>query len=109
MAVFSDKEADALRQIEKINREMRSIMSRVEKNNGMIDHRNKQLVGFSYIKVERYLEKYENIKTKMSEMERGLLMGADVIVWNGEKTGALMWEMYINNVMPRLFQDIKNA
>ena len=109
MAVLSGKEAEALEQIEKINREMRSIMSRVEKNNGMIDHRNKQLVGFSYLKVERYLEKYERIKSLMAEMERGLLMGADVIVWNGEKTGVLMWELYINSVMPRLFQDIKNA
>lgn len=107
MGFFSpDTEADALKQIERINTEMRAISALVHLNYDMIDGRNRSQIKSHFINIVRYGNKYDKIKRNLSEMDRILLMGATVDVWNGERVGVFMWETYFRNTMERLYQDI---
>ena len=107
MGFFSkDTEADALKQIDKINREMREISASVHLNYGMIDGRNRSKIKSHYNTIIWYVQKYERIKNSFSEMERVMLLGATVDVWNGERVGVLQWENYLRNTLQRLNQDI---
>ena len=107
MGFFSkDTEADALKQIEKINREMRKISASVHLNYNMIDGRNRSEIRQHYNIIVGYAQKYDRIKANLSEMERIMLMGATVDVWNGERVGVFTWETYLKNTLKRLNQDI---
>ena len=84
MGWFSqDTEADALKQIEKINVEMRAISALIHLNYNMIDGRNRNKVISHYNNIISHGRKYDRIKANLSEMDRMMLMGATVDVWNG--------------------------
>lgn len=107
MGFFSpDTEADALRQVEKINTEMRAISALIHLNYNMIDGRNRSQIKLHYNNILRYATKYDRIKRNLSEMERVLMMGATVNVWNGERVGVFMWEHYFRNSMDYLCQNL---
>lgn len=107
MGFFSkDTEGDALRQIELINREMREISASIHLNYEMIDGRNRNKIRSHYNTILGYVKKYERIKINLSEMDRIMLMGATVDVWNGERVGVFQWEQYLRNTLQRLNQDI---
>ena len=107
MGWFSqDTEADALKQIEKINVELRAISALIHLNYNMIDGRNRNKVISHYNNIISQGRKYDRIKANLSEMDRIMLMGATVDVWNGERVGVLTWEMYFRNVMEQLTNDI---
>lgn len=102
----SDTEADALKQIEKINTEMRAISALIHLNYDMIDGRNRSQIKSHFSNIVRYGSKYDRIKQNLSEMDRMLMMGATVDVWNGERVGVLMWEFYFRNTMEYLYQNL---
>ena len=107
MGFFSpDTEADALKLVDKINVEMRAISASMHLNYNMMDVRNRSVCGNHYNNIISYVKKYERIKNNLSEFERGMMMGATVDVWNGERVGLIMWEQYLRNVLPRLYQDL---
>lgn len=101
-----DTEADALKQIEKINSEMRAINALIHLNYDMIDGRNRSQIKYHFSNIVRYGSKYDRIKQNLSEMDRILMMGATVDVWNGERVGVLMWESYFRNTMEHLYQEL---
>lgn len=107
MGFFSpDTEADALKFVDKINSEMMSISALMHLNYNMIDGRNRNICKAHYENIISYIKKYERIKRNLSEFDRGMMMGATVDVWNGEKVGLVMWEQYLRNVLPLLHRDI---
>lgn len=107
MGFFSkDTEADALKQIEKINTEMRAISALVHLNYNMIDGRNRNQIKSHFNNIVRYGNKYDRIKQNLSEMDRIMLMGATVNVWNGERVGVFTWETYFRNVTTKLYDDL---
>ncbi|MBD5239650.1 MAG: hypothetical protein HDS64_07790 [Bacteroidales bacterium] len=107
MGFFSpDTEEDALKLVDKINVEMRAISASMHLNYNMIDGRNRSVCRNHYNNIISYVKKYEKIKNNLSEFDRGMMMGATVDVWNGERVGLIMWEQYLRNVLPRLHQDI---
>ena len=107
MGFFSpDTEADALKQIEKINTEMRSISALIHLNYDMIDGRNRNQIKSHFTNIIRYGKEYDRIKQNLSEMDRMLMMGATVDVWNGERVGVLMWESYFRDTTEYLYQNL---
>ena len=107
MGFFSpDTEADALKQIEKINTEMRSISALIHLNYDMIDGRNRNQIKSHFTNIIRYGKEYDRIKQNLSEMDRMLMMGTTVDVWNGERVGVLMWESYFRDTMEYLYQNL---
>lgn len=101
-----DTEEDALKKINEINIEMRAISALLHRNNDMIDSRNRSQIKTHYNNIIRYGTKYDRIKANLSEMDRTLLMGAPVDVWNGERVGVFTWEVYFRNVMQSLTNDL---
>ena len=107
MGLFSrDTEDDALKQIEKINREMREISASIHLNYDQIDGRNRSKIRNNYNNIVSYYRKYNHIKSNLMDYERGMLLGATVSVWNGETVGVIMWETYLEDTMHRLYQEI---
>ena len=107
MGLFSlETEADALKQIEKINTEMRAISALIHLNYDIIDGRNRSQIKSHFTNIIRYRNKYDRIKQNLSEMHRMLMMGATVDLWNGERVGVLMWESYFRDTMEYLYQNL---
>lgn len=107
MGWFSpDTEADAINQIQKINIEMRAISALIHLNYNTIDGRNRKKVREHYNNILFYGRKYDRIKARLSEIDRAMLMGASVDVWNGERVGVFTWEMYLRNVLEYLSNEI---
>lgn len=101
-----DTEADALKKIESINREMREISASIHLNYDMIDGRNRSDIRNHFSNIVSLVKSYEKIKSNLQEWERGMLLGATVEAWNGEVVGVFKWETYLSNVMERLYHDI---
>lgn len=72
----------------------------------MIDGRNRNKIKAHFVNIVRYGNKYDRIKHNLSEMDRMLMMGATVDVWNGERVGVLMWESYFRDTMEYLYQNL---
>ena len=107
MGWFShDTEDDAIKQISKINVEMRAISSLIHLNYNMIDGRNRDKIRSHVNTLISLANKYEKIKSNLSQMDQMLLMGATVDVWNGERVGIYTWEVYFSNTMKQLAIDI---
>lgn len=101
-----DTEQDAFRTIEKINSEMRAINASMHQNYNMIDGRNRSKCRTHFNNIISLTRKYERIKSNLSEMDRVMMLGATVDVWNGERTGVVMWEHYLSNVLEYLNREI---
>ena len=88
MGFFSpDTEDDALKLVDRINVEMRAISASMHLNYNMIDGRNRSVCRNHYNNIINYAKKYEKIKNNLSVFDRGMMMGATVGVWNGERVG----------------------
>lgn len=57
-----DTKEDALKQLEKINQEMRAISASMHLNYNMIDGRNREKVRAHYKNIVKYYSKYKDIK-----------------------------------------------
>ncbi len=92
----------ALKQIEKVNVEMRAISASMHLNYNMIDGRNNNEVRSHYNNIIRYIQKYEREKNDLSEIDRLFFIGETVDVWNGERVDIFTWETYVHNVLRQL-------
>lgn len=101
-----DTEKDAFRMIEKINSEMRAINASMHQNYNMIDGRNRSFCRSHFNNIISYTRRYESIKNNLSEMDRVMMMGATVDIWNGERDGVVMWEHYLRNTLEYLNNEI---
>lgn len=99
-------EVDALKKVESINREMREISASIHANANLICRNNLFAIKYHFSNIVSLAEKYEEIKSKLSEHERTMMMGKTITSWNGEQIGIFMWEYYLSNVMKRLHSDI---
>lgn len=107
MGLFSrGNKEDALRQINKINVEMRAISASMHLNYNMIDGRNRNEIKSHYNNVVRYNQKYESIKRDMSATDRLFFEGETVDVWNGERVEIFTWETYLFNVLHKLYNEL---
>lgn len=107
MGLFSrGNKEDALRQINKINVEMRAISASMHLNYNMIDGRNRNEIKSHYNNVVRYNQKYESIKRDMSDTDRLFFEGETVDVWNGERVEISTWETYLFNVLHKLYNEL---
>lgn len=101
-----DTEKDAFLLIEKINSEIRAINASMHLNYNMIDGRNRTKCRHHFNNALSLTRKYERIKNNLLGIEREMMLGATVDVWNGEKTGVLNWEHYLRNVLEYLSREI---
>ncbi|MCD8304285.1 MAG: hypothetical protein LUC86_05605 [Prevotellaceae bacterium] len=97
---------DALKQIGKMNSEMRAISALIHLNYNMIDGRNRDKIKSHLANAIHYADKYEKIKRHLSEMDKIMLLGDTVDVWNGERVGVLIWETYFRNTTSKLYDDL---
>lgn len=101
-----DTLADALKQVEKINREMRAVSASCHQNYDQIDGRNRREITAHYNNIVLYLSRYERIQRQLSLFDQVALGASTVDVWNGEIVGIQTWELYVKNTMERLHQAI---
>lgn len=101
-----DTEQYALRVVEKINSKMRVKKTSMHQNYNMINDRNRTKCRYHFNNIITLTHKYEKIKNNLSEMDRIMMLGATVDAWNGERTGVVMWEHYVHNVLEYLNQEI---
>lgn len=101
-----DTPADALRQLEKINQEMRAISALMHLNYNMIDGRNRDKVRVHYNNIIRYGSKYDKIKKGLSMYEQLELEGMQMPLWNGKDGNVLAWEFYFRITLDELHKDI---
>ena len=107
MGFFSqDTEADAFKQVEKVNSGMRAINAIIHSSGGHIGYGNRTAIRPHFNQVVNNVRKYERIKNNLSEIDRMMMLGATVNVWNGERVGLLTWEQYVRNVIHQLKMDL---
>lgn len=87
-------EDDAVRQIELINSEMRSIRLAIKRYDDRLCAANKSEVERHMFTIMNHARKYDRIKREFQAWEIGMLNGRTVPVWNGETTVVAMWELY---------------
>jgi hypothetical protein len=101
-----DTKEDALRQLEKINQEMRAISASMHLNYNMIDGRNRDKIKTHYNNIIRYASKYDGIKKSLSIYDRLDLEGMSMPLWNGKDGNVLSWEFYFKITLEQLYKDI---
>lgn len=101
-----DTPADALRQLEKINQEMRAISASMHLNYNMIDGRNRDKVRTHYNNIIRYGSKYDRIKKSLSIIDQLELEGMQMPLWNGTERNVLAWEFYFRITLDELHKEI---
>ena len=99
MGWFSISEDDAIREIKKINAGMRAIRETIRITGDEVVNSNKKGVAIQLQDCISHFEKYENIVSRLGNMERVLFYGVSVPVWNGETVTPLQWEQYFKNVV----------
>lgn len=99
MGWFSISEDDAIREIKKINAGMRVIRETIRITGDEVVNSNKKEVAIQLQDCISHFEKYENIVSRLGNMERVLFYGVSVPVWNGETVTPLQWEQYFKNVV----------
>ncbi len=92
----------ALKQIGKVNSEMRAISAAMHLNYNMIDGRNRNEVSIHYNNIVRYIQKYEREKNDLSEIDCLFFLGETVDVWNGERVDVFTWETYVHIILHKL-------
>lgn len=102
MGWFRVSEDDAIREIEKINAGMRVIRETIRITGDEVVNSNKREVAIQFQDCIRHFKKYENVVSRLGNMERVLFYGASVPVWNGETVTPLQWEQYFKNVVHML-------
>ena len=101
-----DTPADALKQLEKINQEMRAISALIHLNYNMIDGRNRDKIRIHFNNVVNYGSKYDRIKNNLSICDKLDLELMQMPLWNGEDGNVLNWEFYFKMTLEQLYKDI---
>ena len=101
-----DTKEDALKQLEKINQEMRAISALMHLNYNMIDGRNRDKVKVHFNNIVGYGSKYDKIKNSLSIYDKLELESTYVDMWNGKHVDVTTWEFWFRDVMNRLYHDI---
>ena len=83
---------EALRQLEKINQEMRAISALAVLNDGMINNHNDSKVKEHYNNIIRYNAKYEKLKDSLSLYDMLEFEGLQMPLWNGKEGNVIAWE-----------------
>lgn len=107
MGIFSSKEDDAVEQIEKINRRMKTIREIIRRTGDNIVPANALEIAKIIQECGTFYDKYNRIKNGMDYMQGVLFLGRTVNAWNGEKVGVLLWEEYFVNTVHMLTNSIK--
>lgn len=101
-----DTKEDALKQLEKINQEMRAISASMHLNYNMIDGSNREKVRAHYNNIVKYYSKYKDIKRGFSIYDQLDLERMSMSLWNGKPGDVTAWEFYFNITIEQLYRDI---
>lgn len=108
MGLFSSKEQDAIEQIEKINRRIKTIREMMRKSpNDQLTRDNIHDAALLLNECTNFWRKYENYVSQMNFMQKTLFMGQTVDCWNGERVGVYTWEVYYKNVFSALAGEVR--
>ena len=101
-----DTKEDALKQLNKINQELRAINASMHLNYNMIDGRNRSKVREHFNKIINYRSKYYRIKRSFPILEQLELEATPFDLWNGECKDVTAWEFYFEMLFEQLQRDI---
>ena len=108
MGIFSSKEQDAIEQIEKINRRIKTIREMMRQSpNDQLTRTNINDAALLLNECATFWSKYERYISQMTFMQKTLFKGKVVDCWNGEKVGVLTWESYFKNVFSALTGEVR--
>ena len=108
MGVFSSKEQDAIEQIEKINRRIKTIREMMRQSpDDQLTRYNIRDAALLLNECTTFWQKYQGYVSKMNFMQKTLFMGKTVECWNGENVGVFTWEMYYKKVFSALTDEVR--
>ncbi len=108
MGLFSSKEQDAIEQIEKINRRIKTIREMMRQSpNDQLTHANINDAALLLNECATFWRKYENYVSRMDFMQKTLFKGQVVDCWNGERVGVFTWETYFKNIFSALTGEVR--
>lgn len=107
MFLFSSKEDEAVAQIGKINRRIKTIREIIRMSGDKIVPSNALDIAKIIQECGSFYNKYDRIKKEMNYMQCTLFLGRTVDVWNGEKVGVLQWEEYFMNTVHSITNGIR--
>lgn len=108
MGLFSSKEQDAIEQIEKINRRVKTIREMMRQSpDDQLTRNNIHDAALLLQECSTYWQKYQGYVSKMGFMQKTLFMGSTVECWNGENVGVFTWETYFKNVFSALTNEVR--
>lgn len=108
MGLFSSKEQNAIEQIEKINRRIKTIREMMRQSpNDQLTYANIKDAALLLNECATFWRKYESYVSCMDYMQKTLFKGQIVDCWNGEQVGVITWELYFKNVFSALTAEIR--
>lgn len=108
MGLFSSNEQDAIEQIEKINRRIKTIREMMRQSpNDQLTHANINDVALLLNECAKYWKRYQSYISRMTYMQKTLFMGQVVDCWNGESVCVCTWETYYKNLFSVLVGEIR--
>lgn len=108
MGFFSSKEQDAIEQIEKINRRIKTIREMMRQSpDDMLTRANINDAALLLNESMTFWKKYEKYVSSMNFMQKTLFLGKSVDCWNGEKVAVLTWETYYKNIFSALTNEVR--
>lgn len=108
MGLFSNNEQDAIEQIEKINRRIKTIREMMRQSpDDQLTRDNIHDAALLLNECSTFWQKYQSYVSKMNFMQKTLFMGKTVDCWNGETIGIFTWETYFKNVFSALTGEVR--
>ncbi len=108
MGLFSSNEQNAIEQIEKINRRIKTIREMMRQSpNDQLTRYNIHDAALLLNECATFWKKYQSYVDKMDFMQKTLFMGNTVECWNGENIGVFTWEMYFKNIFSALTNEVR--
>lgn len=108
MGLFSNKEKDAIEQIEKINRRIKIIREMMRQSpNDQLTRDNINDAALLLNECASFWHKYESYVSRMDYMQKTLFYGMVVDCWNGERVGVNTWETYFKNIFSALTGEVR--
>ena len=108
MGLFSSKEQDAIEQIEKINRRIKTIREMMRQSpDDQLTRYNIHDTALLLNECAAFWKKYQSYTSQMNFMQKTLFMGATVECWNGETVGVNTWETYFKNIFSALTGEVR--
>jgi hypothetical protein len=108
MGIFSSKESDAIKQIDKINRRLSTIREMMRQSpDDRLTRSNIQDAALILCECEKIWNRYQMYLHQMDFMQKQLFMGATVRCWNGKQVGVFLWEQYFKEVFSALTNEVR--